>query len=117
MSELIITPDLATEAALRNKPALLTVSKLNISFNLAATKRLALKQGNQFQLIIRDRRIFYKDVPKNGFIIRTVNDKGSSINNRGLHLLISENYKKSDKSFRFKIGDFEQGLRELTLEG
>ena len=113
MKDLIITPDLAAEAEYRNKPALLIISKMNVALNVSASKRLALKPGAQFQLILKDGRLFYKDAISGGFQIKTVNNKGSFLINKGLHPLLCESYKHSDKSFRFQLGDFKDGLREL----
>jgi hypothetical protein len=116
MKELIITPELATEAETRNKPAMCIISKMNVSFNMAATKRLVLKEGTMFQIILKDNKIFYKDVAASGFLIRTVNNKGANLINRGMHTVLCENYQKYDKSFRFEIGEFKDGMRELSMK-
>lgn len=116
MNELIITPEMAIEAQTRSKPSMIIISKINVSFNIPATKRLALKPGTMFQLVVKDRKIYYKDVAASGFEIKTVNNKGSMLNNRGLHEVLNEQFQKSEKSFRFYIGEFKEGLRELTIK-
>lgn len=114
MKDLIITPKLAQEVEQRNKPAILTISKMNVVFNDVATTRLALKVGVKFQLIIKDGNLNYKDVAENGFEIKSVKMKGASFVNKGLFAVLSENVRKQDVSFRFEIGEFSEGMRLLT---
>lgn len=107
---------MATEAEIKSKPTLMIVSKMNVSFNVPAAKLLALKAGDQFQLILKGDKLFYKDVQKDGFQISVVNNKGASFITRGLHPLLNEKYRKSEKSFRFRIGLFSEGMRLLIPE-
>jgi len=116
MNEVIITPEMAIEAETRNKPAMIIISKMNVSFNIPATKRLALKPGAMFLIVLKDRKVYYKDAASSGFEIKTVNNKGSFLLNRGLHVVLCEQFQKSEKSFRFDIGEFKDGLRELTIK-
>jgi hypothetical protein len=114
MKELIITPQLAQEVELRNKPAFVSISKMNIALNGPATKLLALKSGVQFQLVLKNGKLYYKDSPDNGFTITGVKMKGASLVNRGLHIILCEEYHENDSTFRFEIGEIKEGLRLLT---
>ncbi|KAF0200596.1 MAG: hypothetical protein FD170_3345 [Bacteroidetes bacterium] len=116
MSETIFNPALVTEIENQSKPALLSVSKMNISFNNAAVSRLAIKQGVRFILHLKDGKIFYKDAPLDGFEIKTVNHKGAQLLNKGLYIALNKKFKPCDSSYRFIIGEFKDGARELTLE-
>ena len=125
MKELIITPQLANEAALKGKPAILSISKMNMAFNQAANARLALREGVFFQLQIRDGKLFYKEVfPKNhdeskpenqGFQIKKVGEKFTSVISPGTYVICQENIKKTGKTMRFEIQDIKDGLRELKF--
>jgi hypothetical protein len=117
MKELLITPELCSEIEQRNKPALLIISKMNVTFNVSAVMRLALKEKIKFQLLLKDGKLFYKEDPNHGFEIKKISHKGANFINKGLHILLCENFKKNDKSFRFVIGDFNEGLRMLTPIG
>lgn len=113
MKELIITPELAKEAEIKNKPAVVVISRMNVLFNHSAVKLLALKKGVQFQIIVKDNSIFYRDVVKDGFEISLIDKKGASCITKGLHILLNEYFQKNDKSYRFELGEFKEGFRIL----
>jgi len=116
MSETIFTPDLVSEIENLTKPPSLSVSKMNVKFNNAAVARLAIKPGVKFVLHLKDGKLFYKEAPLNGFEIKSVDHRGAQLINKNLHVALSQKYQKRETSFRFLIGEFKDGARELTLE-
>lgn len=116
MNDFVITPEVAVEAEVKNKPALVVISKMNVNFNMAATKLLALKKGDQFLIVLKGNVLHYKDVASAGFQISVVNNKGASLINKGLHIVLNDKFMKNDKSFRFEIGEINEGTRVLTLK-
>lgn len=124
MKTTLITPEFVRENFGPQENPIISISKMNIYFNRTATKLLALKKGDTFQFEIQEdgkTRLFYKDSPS-GFKITTISEKGLAqlINKEyamPLHTCLNKYFKSAGKSFRFELGEFKDGRRELVQIG
>ena len=114
MNEIVFTPGKVLEIVEANSPSTLTISKKNMAFNLAAAARLALKVGVKFQLIIKDNKLFYKDTGTDGFEIMAVAKHCVICNNSHIHQAFQSAYRENTRAYKFKIGEFIEGMRLLT---
>jgi hypothetical protein len=113
----IINPDTLQDFKTRNSPALITISKKLVVFNVPAVKMLAIKPGDYFALEIDKNRLYYRDSNASGFRCGDKNGKTNIVISQIsglLDMLITEmGITGAPKSLRFEIGPLDAGRRLL----
>ena len=115
MKEITLTPEVLSAFVEKDTPSTVTVSNHGFNFNKSAAIKLALKPKQQFLIAFYDGKIFYSDVPSGGFNI------GSPIGKAGLlsasaskvKMFFEKQLNLKAKNFKFEIGEFKEGRREL----
>lgn len=109
-----ITPEIVTEFNQNGKPPVIVIGNKNIVFNPPAIKMLALKSGSCFLLEFEDGNLYYKDAGS-GFKL-SISGKGVLMKNQsGIGKYIEAFFKKGLLTYRFSIGEFQNGRRLLTI--
>lgn len=112
----VITPQFL--APYDNNNLVMQVSHSRISFTKTLTTMLDLKQGSRFVLEEESNKLFYRDIMSSapGFQIQQVNAKGGAMTkSHGFKKYLEKLLKKQQWNFRFEVGEFKEGRRELTL--
>jgi len=109
-----ITPEAVQTFRELNLPSTITISKVLICFNSVAKKQLSLQKGSCFAFEFSDGLLYYKD-SNTGFKITgdTTIMLTSSVS--GIGAYIDTFIKKGPAAKKFKIGEFKDGKRLLTL--
>ena len=115
-----ITPEYAAAFVRTNKKATVTVSLNLLTFNPAAIKKLALKQGDYVRFEVNDDKLYFvQDVRKKGFQLNNQSKYGSlSAGAKGLYAaLVTHGFYRdlNKRRLKFEVQDFKDGKNELRL--
>ena len=107
-----INPSILEDFNQKNRPATLTIGKFNICFNVNAKKILALEKGKSFKLEFEDGHLYYRD-SKDGFTLTSETPKMLTCACAGIGKYIASLFKMDTHQFKFTVGEFIEGRREL----
>jgi len=120
MNKITLTPEACINFVEKNKPAIITISNLGVTFNHPAELLLQLKKGFHFGLEIDDNELYYKDATT-GFEIKSKLVATLSAPVRGLRLLLIDALKieipkdqTKQISLTYEVGEFKDGRRKLN---
>jgi len=114
MEPITINPNYVHQVVNKNKPALITISKMNVTFNTKATKLLSMQKGTEFAFCIIDGKLSFKLATSDGFKISTINAKGcAQVFLPGILSAIKEHIKITTRSQKFEVGIFKEGMWPL----
>jgi len=118
MTVIALTPKYVKDFALLNQKPRVTFSKQLVTFNTAAIKKLALKQGDYVRFEVNDDKLYFvQDVGKQGFQLNNQSKVGAlSAGAKGLlAALYSNRIVPELKTTRFEVQDFKDGKNELLI--
>ena len=118
MTVIALTPKTVKDFALLNQKPRVTFSKQLVTFNPAAIKKLALKQGDYVRFEVNDDKLYFvQDVGKQGFQLNNQSKVGAlSAGAKGLlAALYSNRIVPELKTTRFEVQDFKDGKNELLI--
>ena len=109
--EIIITPETIEH---KTEPVI-SINKSGICFNKSAEKLLALKEGDYFSLVYKNKKLYYKQETNKGFkLVRRVKNKGSYAKLGYYTIKIHNFFEEYNIPIgRYEIGIMKDGLREL----
>ena len=120
MTVIQLVPKTVESFATLNQKARVTFSKQLVTFNPAAVKKLALKQGDYVRFEVdkdTGKLYFVQDVKSQGFQLNNQSKYGAlSAGAKGLlAALYSNKIVPELKTARFEVQDFKDGRNELML--
>ncbi|MFZ4413204.1 MAG: hypothetical protein ACOYOV_08995 [Bacteroidales bacterium] len=117
MTKIIITPAFVNDYKTAKDPSILTITRTGIFFSKSAGILLALKDKSAFVLEYEDGKIYYADA-SHGFTVVSESGKHKLCKAYSSTLLeyLKDSYKSKDaKIFKYELGEFLEGRRELKL--